>query len=238
MIGYRRGDQHFYRSMPAKVAQTGNTRRAAHNFGVASRKGRLIRSAFAADMDVNCDGSAGNRLNGMLVRAGRNNPGGIAGFQFNRYAGTDKFFPVSPVFTKDGKLHIAKQHIIRHEGIDALEVKVIAARISFSERRVISTDATELHIDLEKAFEGAVLEVDAPGNGVLVVTLQIRGFSGGSATGNRKYQSADIIAVMEPVTERVHHRMLAPVEMAWMIKRDNALDMALDAGKAKVIQRE
>ena len=70
VIGYERNGVHFLRSMPARVKQTTATRQAARNFGIASRKGRLIRKAFAPHLDLRCDGAFVNRLNKVLIQSG------------------------------------------------------------------------------------------------------------------------------------------------------------------------
>ena len=196
IIGYRRNGRYFLRSMPQTVRQTTATRRAARRFGEASRKGRLIRSAFSPALDIPCDGSHVNRLNKALIAAGSRHPG-IAGFRFNQRAATGIFFAVMPAVSKNGTLRIAAQQLPLLKGIHALEVKVIAARIDFAQRRVTGTDAAVIYIDPRQSFEGAALPVNVPGNGTLVITLQVRGFRDGAVLGERKYLAADIIAAVD-----------------------------------------
>ncbi len=100
MIGYYRNGKYFIRSKPETVRQTQPTRHAAKWFGAASKKGALIRSALAADLDIIRDGGHVNQLNKAIVKAGRNNHGGLAGFRFNRHTSTDTFFTVSTIFSK------------------------------------------------------------------------------------------------------------------------------------------
>ena len=203
IIGYCRNDHYFFRSMPQAVRQTAATRRAARRFGEASRKGRLIRNAFSAALDVPCDGGHVNRLNKALIAAGSNHPGYMAGFRFNRHAATSLFFAITPGISRNGTLHIPAQQLPQLKGINALEVKVIAARIDFAQRRITGTDAAVIYIDLRQLFEGAALRVEAPGEGTFVVTLQVRGFRDGEASGQRKYLAADIIAVVEQQPRRL-----------------------------------
>lgn len=210
MIGYYRDGKHYFRSMPAKVRQTTATRRAALRFGVASRKGRLIRSAFAHDLDVRCDGSFVNRLNKLLIQAGNNNHGALVGFRLNRYTGTDKFFTKAPALSRDGIFHIPAQTLPQLKGITSLEVKVIASRINFAERRVVHTETALLSLNPLETFAGAALDVDVPGKGTLIVTLQVRGMYGKDASANSKYLAADIIAVREQGTAEVFHKPAYP----------------------------
>ncbi|QEH39718.1 hypothetical protein [Chitinophaga sp. XS-30] len=206
MIGYYRDGKHYFRSMPETVRQTTATRRAAQRFGAASSKGRLIRSAFASELDVRCDGSHINRLNKTIIKGGIGSTGAIAGFRFNQHTGTDRFFTEAPTLAEDGILHIPPQVLPQFRGISALEIKVIASRIHFGERRVTGTETAMIVLDTREAFAGAALNVDVPGKGTLIVTLQVRGMCSSSASFNRKYLAADIIAVQEPQTKLVYHK--------------------------------
>lgn len=197
VISYKRNGKHCLRTMPETVRQTANTRRAAQWFGAASRKGALIRRAFAPDIAINCDKVLVNRLNSFILQAGRNNHAGLKGFRFNGYTGLDKFFRLRPVFSGDGKLHIPAQPLISYTGATRMEVKLIASRIDFSTRTITGTDAALLHIDLGQPFEGADMSINVPGKGTLVVVLEMRMFVKKQVIHNRKYQAADIVAVVE-----------------------------------------
>ncbi|QEH39566.1 hypothetical protein [Chitinophaga sp. XS-30] len=206
MIGYYRDGKHYFRSMPETVRQTAATRRAAQRFGAASSKGRLIRSAFANHLDVRCAGAHINRLNKTIIKGGIGNTGAIAGFRFNQHTGTDRFFTVAPTLSEEGILHIPPQALPQFRGISTLEVKVIASRIHFGERRVTGTETAMIELDTREAFAGAALNVDVPGKGTLIVTLQVRGMCSSRASFNRKYLAADIIAVQEPQTKQAFHK--------------------------------
>ena len=206
IIGYCRNDHYFFRSMPQTVRQTTATRRAARRFGEASRKGRLIRNAFSSALDVPCDGGHVNRLNKMLIAAGS----GITGFHFNRHAATSLFFAVTPTCSKKGTLHIPAQQLPVLKGTNALEVKVIAARIHFAKRRVTGTGTAVINIDARQPFKGASLRVDVPGEGTLVITLQVRGFGDGKISGERKYLAADIIAAADQQARQGYHKPAYP----------------------------
>ncbi|WP_109698573.1 hypothetical protein [Chitinophaga deserti] len=196
LIAYKRNGKYCVRTAPETVRQTANTRRSAKWFGAASRKGALIRSAVAPDIDILCDGHVVNRLNSTIVTAGRNNHAGLKGFRFNRHAGIEKFFPGQPVFSQNGKLHIPAQKLQGYGDAVRMELKIIATRIDFTTRSVTGMDADVLHIDLEQPFAGADLSVDVPGKGTLLVTLQVRTFLKDGTSYDRKYNAADIIAVI------------------------------------------
>ena len=231
LIGYRRNDGYFIRSRPQAVRQTTATRRAARRFGEASKQGRLIRSAFTASLDIPRDGGHVNRLNKMLIAAGKDNPAGITGFRFNQHAATGFFFAVTPTLSKNGTLHIPAQQLPPLKNITLLEVKVIAARICFTRRRVTATDTAVTYIDPRRPFEGASLPMEVPGEGTLVVALQVRCFRDGALAGQGKYLAADIIAVMEQQCRQVHRKPAYPQD-----KRKARLLRI--PGACAVIQRE
>ena len=117
------------------------------------------------------------------------------------------------------------------KGINALEVKVIAARIHFAKRRVTGTDTAVINIDARQPFKGASLRVDVPGEGTLVVTLQVRCFRDGELMGQRKYLAADIIAVMERQRRQLHRKPAYPQDK----RTESPLRMP---GTCAIIQRE
>ncbi|HVI46573.1 MAG TPA: hypothetical protein VM802_16975 [Chitinophaga sp.] len=206
LIGYSRGGKHFLRSLPAKVRQTTATRRAARRFGIASKRGSLIRSAFSGLMDVRCDSGHVNRLTSALIPSAGGDTGSITAFRFNRHTGTDRFLTLSPKLSRNGILHIPPQTLPGFNGIHTLEIKVIAARIDFTTHQVVGTETAVLVVNAGESFKGAACDVDIPGKGTLVVVLQIKGLQNNMPSCNRKYLAADIIAVQPPQTLPVLHR--------------------------------
>ncbi len=71
IVGYRIKRKHAIRSLPETVHQTPATKRAARDFGVISRQGKLIRKAIVPYLDMKYDGSLVNRLNRELLLAGK-----------------------------------------------------------------------------------------------------------------------------------------------------------------------
>lgn len=197
LIGYQRNGKYFLRGMPETVRQTNATRRAARRFGIASRKGALIRSAFRDMLDVPCDSGHINRLNKVLIAA-REDHAAMRGFRFNQLTGTDRFFTIAPVVSRNEVLRIPPQNIAGHKGITSLEVKVIAARIDFNAQLVTGAETVTFIIDPAAGFEGSEVMLNVPGKGTLVVTLQVRGIHNDNVSCNRQYLTADIIAVLPP----------------------------------------
>ena len=235
LIGYQRNGEYFLRSMPEIVRQTAATRRAALRFGMASKKGGLIRHAFYDDLDIHCDSSHINRLNKVLIAAGGNNAA-ITGFRFNQYTGIDRFFTVAPRLFRDGTLHIPPQALAQHKKITTLEVKVIAARIDFTTCQITDTDTVVMMIDTCEAFTGANVALDVAGAGTLVVTLQVRAIHMDGPSGNRQCLAAEIIAVQEPQTPEVFDKRTYP---QWAILQPElSLNLTQAPTYQTIIQRE
>jgi hypothetical protein len=200
VIGYRRNGSHFVRSMPDKIKQTSATRRASRSFGVASTKGKLIRRAVTPYL-TRYDGTLVNRLNRELIRAGHQ-LSTIEGFRFNRHTGLDKIFH-QPALYADGVLKIPAQELPALRRATHLQVCLIAARINFTERRVIEVKALSQVIDLQKEFNGMEVELPVNGKGTLVLTLQVQAcelFNGKLLPiRDRRYMAADIVSVVSPM---------------------------------------
>jgi hypothetical protein len=204
VIGYRRNGKYFFRSMPDKVRQTAATRHAARRFGMASRKGKLIRQAFRPHLDMRYDGTLVNRLNKLLIQSGIHH---LQGFHFNRHTGLEKMFLVPPVFTVNGTLHIPAQELLPQGNNTHLELSLIATRIDFITQRVLSTEASTAIIDLNPhvPFNGMALSVPVEGEGVLMVTLQCRACKACNGilqpSYDRRYMAADMISITIPAEQ-------------------------------------
>jgi hypothetical protein len=206
LIGYRRKGVHCVRTMPQQVRQSTATKKASRNFGMASRKGRLVRRALAGQLEVGYDGSLVNRLNKALIQAGNHHLQGIEGFRFNQHTGLERFFSEPVVVSPQGAVHIPAQALRACKDISHWKIKAIAVRINFAEQRVVGANTVAATIDACKPFNGANLEVTVPGKGTLLIVLQIQGYKETNgklyASGNRLYSAADIVAVIAPVTAK------------------------------------
>ncbi|MGO4292787.1 hypothetical protein [Chitinophaga sp. RAB17] len=209
LIGYKRNGQYFLRSMPQSVQQTAATRRASRRFGIASRKAAFIRHAFYGHLDIHCDGGHINRLNKLLIAAGDHHAA-ITGFRFNQHTGVDRFFTVAPRLLPNGILNIPAQPIAGYKGITALEVKVIATRIDFTSRQVVGSETVTLMIAPDTTFQETNVSLEVPGQGSLVVVLQVRAMYGDGPSGNRQYMAADIIAVAAPQVPKYVNKRTYP----------------------------
>lgn len=215
LIGYRRNNKYCLRTMPETVRQTRATRRAAQRFGMASRRGALIRHALYGELDVHCDSTHINRLTSRLIPSAGSNINAIRGFRFNKDVGIDRFFTIMPTLSEDGILHIPPQTLSLPKGSRQLEVKVIATRINFTANRVMDIVADVILLATTADFPGAIMPLQIPGTGTLVVALQVRVSDGQYVSGNRQLLAADIIAVQErkreiPVKKAVDNIQRSP----------------------------
>src|ERR1044072_1895580 len=207
VIGYRRNGKYFLRSMPDKVRQTAPTRRAARHFGIASRKGKLVRKAVRPYLDMRYDGTLVNRLNKLFIQAGRDNFPNLRGFHFNKHTGIEKLFVNQPIFTTNGTLHIPAQELLPQGNNTHIELRLIATRISFAENRVISTDVSTAIIELNEhePFNGMAMNIPVDGEGTLMVVLQYRSCKASKGelypSGDRRYMAADVISIIVPAEE-------------------------------------
>jgi hypothetical protein len=207
VIGYRRNGKYFFRSMPDKVRQTSATRRAARCFGIASRKGKLIRQAFRPHLDIRYDGTLVNRLNKLFIQAGSNSFPDLKGFRFNHHTGMDKMFIVPPVFTTNGTLHIPAQELLPQGRNTHLEIGLIAVRADFRTLRVLSSNTSTAIISLspDTPFNGITLSVPVDGEGVLMVMLQCRALTARNGilypSYDRRYMAADMISITVPAEQ-------------------------------------
>jgi hypothetical protein len=206
LIGYCRNGKYFLRSMPEIVRQTAATRKAARRFGAASKKGALIRTALVTELDIRCDSGYINRLTRTLIPAAGNRKKLSEGFRFNQDTGIDQFFAVAPVFSANRILEIPGQTLPRMKGITTLEVKVIGSRIDLITHTVVDTQAVTILLDLREPFTGVAIPMDVPGTGTLIVTLQVRCIQDSCPSSDKRYQAADIIAVLDPETQPVIHQ--------------------------------
>lgn len=212
VIGYQRNGKYFLRSMPEKVRRCLASRRAARRFGIAVKRAALIRKTLYDFLEINFDSSHINRLNKVMITA--KDSTALTGFRFNQHTGTDRFFTIAPKLSRDGVLHIPPQTLHQHKNITALEVKAIAVRFDFGTGQVTGTDTVCLTIDAQSPFDGAGIPLHVPGNGTLVLTLEVTGMLSDGPSANRQYMAADIIAVIppavpKPLKKRTHPKRAA-----------------------------
>lgn len=198
MIGYCRNGAYFIRTVPAKVRQTPDTRRAACRFGIASSYGRLIRQAITAYLSIPYDGSLVNRLNKKLISIETATPAMLPGFSFSAHASMQQYFTTPPLLIKEGAIHIPVQPLQLAKGITHLRLSLITTRINFVTRQIVTSQTLVHTIAGNIPFGGLHLNIKLPGKGTLICTLQIEAIAGTSLKKHKKATVADVIAVWPP----------------------------------------
>lgn len=202
VIGYRRNGKYFFRSMPEKVNRSEASRRAAKDFGIASRNGSLIRHAFKNELDIRCNGTLTNRLNKALIQKST----AIEGFRFNQHTSLHALLPHPPAIRKEKgqfHVHIPAQEILHSTKATHIRVKAIIAEIDFT-KGIIITTASVMHLaNIRGPFAGAELTLPCTGKGTAVILLQVHECQEENGQlqvlGNRKYYAADILSVVSPL---------------------------------------
>jgi hypothetical protein len=195
VIGYRRNGKYCFRSAPASVRQTSATRKAARNFGEASRKGKLIRHGLQNELEVRVDGTLVNRLNKALILADLRN------FRFNKHTSLDQLFTLQPVLEK-GQIHIPAQSIHCSSSTTHIKIKAIALHVDFAKRRIIRTITDSHMVDIRQPFAGTTLQAPVADDTTTIVVLQVSAYQSENGKmvllGNRKFCAADILSVISP----------------------------------------
>jgi len=200
LIGYRRNGMYFVRTMPQTVRQTVATKRAARNFGISSRKAKLIRRALTPHVDIAYDGSLVNRLNKVLISTSGAHLKALENFRFNQHSSITQFFCRQPELSSNGMLTIPAQVFPQIHDATHLEIKVVAVRVCFLTHQIIASQTSTTTIDLNEFFNGTELKATIPGKGTLMVLLQVRVHRNGDITQNRRFIAADIIQVNVPTS--------------------------------------
>lgn len=199
LIGYRRNGQYFVRTMPQTVKQTVASKQASRNFGIASRKGKLIRRALTPHVDIPYDGSLVNRLNKVLMPSSGAHLKALENFRFNKHSDITPFFCHQPVLLPNGMLSIPAQVFPQTAGATHIDIKAVAVRVCFIQQQITASHTSSITIDLNTPFNGTELKAAIPGKGTLIVLLQVRVHRNGDITQNRRSIAADIIQVNPPV---------------------------------------
>jgi hypothetical protein len=151
-IGYRRGKHYFMRQAPTVVRQTTATKKAAADFGTASKGSRIIRHALRDSLQHCYDPTLNVRLNkvlGEIVRADVQHAAGqrtltgenmtyLQGFQVNGATGLHQLLTNTPAVETDDPhsvgislSDIGFRQIKALQGITHLSIRAIALSVDF-----------------------------------------------------------------------------------------------------------
>jgi hypothetical protein len=205
-IGYKRGNKYFVRTAPTKVNRSRATKKAALDFGLASKTGKLIRRALLDKLDIPFDGTVTNRLNKALAPVIKmDNPTTVLeGFNFNTHTPLENLLKESLQLKRnpDGSflLKIPAQRFSKAKYTTHIEIKAIAVSINVAKQQHEAIGTEVCIIDLKKPFTGLELALPAAGKGTTMIVLQVRGLELVNGkyydVQNRRYYAAEMIAVI------------------------------------------
>ncbi|SDH31393.1 hypothetical protein [Chitinophaga filiformis] len=230
-IGYRRGNNYFYRERPQHVNRTIATKKAATDFGTASHCACLIRKSLSHYLRRHRSDDLINRLNTAFIdivnadtcnRSGQRVPDTIhihslKGFQFNEATGINQLLTAAPLIEKDdtGKISVALPAKAINSrkipaGVTHFTITAIALSLNFSRHKgQLSTSHTAV-IKRGEHHEPLTLTIDKSSQELTLILLEVRSASmvnGQLYYSNSKTASAlDIISVIPPVKPPRHIR--------------------------------
>lgn len=221
VIGYKVGNVYFFRAKPEVIHQTVATKKASEDFGTASSCGRVIRQALHQAMDLPQDRFLSNRLNKMMAKVIRMDKTHRTGskvvlpehlsilktFSFNKEVKIDSvLLGVQAITEQQDHISVnipAVAKIKRTRNTTHIEIKAIAISADFTRGTYKTTTSEAVMINARERFQPLELTMPRPGSEVAIVILQVRAFEKkeGDYTllSDKKYFSADIIAVLPPL---------------------------------------
>jgi hypothetical protein len=225
LIGYRKGKHYFMRQAPAVVHQTTATKKAAADFGTASKGSRIIRHALQESLQHGSDSSLNIRLNkilGEIVRADTQHAAGqriltannllqLQGFQFNPAAGVHHFLADTPrVETADNhNICISLPDILlKHTkacGVTHLSIKAIALSVNFAAETTRQVVSETMLIKRGEALLPASLMLNVNRDNPTLLVLEIQAFYEFNGKlypeQGKQLHALDIIAVLPPIAQ-------------------------------------
>lgn len=230
-IGYRRGNEYFYRERPQHVNRTIATKKAATDFGTASHCACLVRKSLRQYLVRHKNEDLVNRLNTAfidIVNADTHNLSGqripdslhmhtLNGFRFNEATGINKLLSAAPVVEKDdsGKITVSlPEKVINSRkvpaGITHFTITAISLSVNFSRHKAqLSTSHTAV-IKRGASQEPLTFTIDQRSQELTLVLLEVRlayMVNGQLHYSDSKTANAlDIISIIPPVKPPRHIR--------------------------------
>ena len=218
VIGYRNKKNYLLRSASAVVKQTHATKKAAKDFGTASKAGRLIRHALSEYLQHCYDSSLTNRLNkklGEIVRADDSHKPGmrvplaanmqsLSNFQFNSKANMLQLLTGTPVIeNNDGNISISFPERINNK--THIAIKAIALSVNFEQQTTRQLASETIIIKSGKNQSVPTLTLYPGTKELTFIMLEIQSCYEVNnqllPSLNKKGAVLDIIAVLPPVEE-------------------------------------
>ncbi|SFD20412.1 hypothetical protein SAMN05518672_1011028 [Chitinophaga sp. CF118] len=222
VIGYRNKKDYLLRSASSVVRQTSATKRAARDFGTASKAGRLIRHALSEFLQHSYDSSLTNRLNktlGEIVRADDGHKAGVRipvaanmqslrGFRFNHHTGIEHLLGGNPVVgnNDDGGISISfPETVINNNKATHIIIKAIALSVNFTQQttRQLSSETVVIRYGEKQILPTLTLNPGRKDITLLMLEIQSCYEVNGQLyqCQNRKGSALDIIAILPPAEQ-------------------------------------
>lgn len=225
VIGYRNKKDHLLRSAPETIRQTAATKRAARDFGTASKAAKLIRHA----LPVSHDSSLTNRLNkalGQIVRADDRHTAGqrqvtatniqsLNGFQFNKAVNINHFIQGTPVIDNSEEISISFPEIAAGNKTSHIAIRAIALSVNFAQQTTRQLAAETIILRCGEKLPALTLNPDRKDITLIMLEIQSCYEVNGQLypSQHSKGYALDIIAVLPPVekikpTKQTHNKSI------------------------------
>jgi len=226
--------QYLVRRAPETVKQTTATKRAATDFGIASRSSSLIRNALHEHTEHCYDNTLHYRLNaimGKILRADGSrmltaaNMQSLKNFQFNRAASIDQLLKVTPVIEKDD----LGDHCISLSGVFSnsnralrntthLSIKAIGLSVNFTKHTTRQVISETVIIKRGEMHSPVTLKLNKNSRNSTLILLEVQSFYEVNGhllpSQNKKAHALDVIAVIpaqeQPTEVKKEYRNKAP----------------------------
>ena len=210
--------QYLVRRAAETVRQSAATKRAATDFGIASKSSRLIRHALHEYTRHCYDNTLHYRLNatmrkilhadGNRILAGTNMQS-LKNFQFNKEAGIHHLLKASPVIERNdqGELNLSfpgsftnSSHALR--GTTHLFIKAIALSVNFTTHTTRQVTSEAIVIKRGEKYPPVIFKLDTNNKNITLILLEVQAMYEVNGqfhlSQNKTACALDIIAVMPP----------------------------------------
>jgi hypothetical protein len=216
LIGYQVNGKTRVRSRPQQVRQTVNTKRAAKDFGSASRTAAVLRHGIIKEIAVSQDNEFLNRLNKAMVGVIKTDlarPAGrrrvttgslhaLEGFRVNKYMNIHCGYAVQRLY--DGCLQVTITLPVAQfrDKVQYMQFRAIAVYPDFERGKTVQTSSEIVTLSKVQAgdIQAFCLTIPAPHAGEAIVLLEAIACTMEKGQPNymgyRNYNAADIIAIV------------------------------------------
>jgi hypothetical protein len=226
--------QYLVRRAPETVKQTTATKRAAVDFGIASKSSSLIRNALHEHTQHCYDNTLHYRLNtimGKILRADSSrlltaaNMQSLKNFQFNRVASIDRLLKVTPVIERNDQddLSISFSGTFCNnnpalKNITHLSIKAIGLSVNFTKHITQQVLSEAVIIKRNEMYSPVTLQLNKNSRNMTLILLEVQSFYEVNGhllpSQNKTAYALDIIAFIpaqeQPEEVKKEYRNKAP----------------------------